>query len=222
MTGIPGTADTVNIPVDAGVLQGSLACPAGAAGLVLFALGSGSSRHNPRNTFLADALHAQGIATLLFDLLTPAEDVRYRSKFDIGLLEDRLRVAVAWIGRQDALARRPLGCFGVSTGSAAAIRLAAESPAVFRTLVSRSGRPDLAGAEALGRLSSPTLLMVGGRDASGLALNREAFAAIRCEKKLHVVPGAGAQFEEPGTLDQVAQLAAEWFTARLGGESKPA
>jgi putative phosphoribosyl transferase len=221
VTGIPTAADTVNIPVDAGVLQGSLLIPPGATGLVLFAHGSGSSRHNPRNTFLADALHAQGIVTLLFDLLTPAEDVRYRSKFDIGLLEDRLQVAVAWIGRQEALAPLALGCFGVGTGSAAAIRLGAKSSAVFRTMVSRGGRPDLAGAEALSRLRAPTLLIVGGRDASGLALNREAFAAMRCEKKLHVVPGAGAQFEEPGTLDQVALLAAEWFAARLRGDSKP-
>jgi putative phosphoribosyl transferase len=207
--------DTVSIPVDAGVLQGSLTCPAGARALVLFAHGSGSSRHSPRNTHVAGVLHARGMATLLFDLLTPAEDVHYRTKFDIDLLTERLLVAAAWVKRQALLASLKLGYVGASTGAAAAIRAAALDASKPRAVVSRGGRPDLAGQESLRRLAAPTLLIVGGRDVSVLALNREAFASMQCEKRLSVVPGAGHLFEEPGTLDHVAQLAADWFAQHL-------
>lgn len=207
--------DTVNIPVDAGILQGSLTCPEGAGALVLFAHGSGSSRHSPRNTHVADVFHARGMATLLFDLLTPAEDVRYRTRFDIDLLTERLLVAADWVQRQPDLATLRLGYFGASTGAAAAIRAAALDTSTPGAVVSRGGRPDLAGSQALHQLAVPTLLIVGGRDVSVLALNREAFEAMRCEKKLTVVPGATHLFEEPGALDQVAQLAADWFSQHL-------
>lgn len=180
-------------------------------GLVLFAHGTGSGRLSPRNAFLASMLQQRGIATLLFDLLTPAEDTEYRTRFDIDLLTSRLLLASRWAADQPELASLPVGYFGASTGAAAALRAAFALPRETKAVVSRGGRPDLAGAETLGRIRSPTLLLVGGRDTSVIALNREALAKLGGEKQMRVVPGASNQFEEPGTLEQVAQQAADWF-----------
>jgi putative phosphoribosyl transferase len=201
----------VAIETDAGRLDGTVTVPDAPRGLVLFAHGTGSGRFSPRNAYLASMLQQRAIATLLFDLLTPAEDTEYRTRFDIDLLTGRLLLASRWASGQAELASLPVGYFGESTGAAAALRAALALPDQAKAVVSRGGRPDLAGAETLGRVRSPTLLLVGGRDTSVIALNREALARLACEKQLRVVPGASHQFEEPGTLEQVAQQAADWF-----------
>jgi dienelactone hydrolase len=206
----------VAIETDAGRLDGTLTVPDAPRGLVLFAHGTGSGRLSPRNAFLASALQQRAIATLLFDLLTPAEDTEYRTRFDIDLLTSRLLLATRWASSQAELAALPLGYFGASTGAAAALRAALALPDQAKTVVSRGGRPDLAGAETLGRVRFPTLLLVGGRDTSVIALNREALAKLGGEKQLRVVPGASNQFEEPGTLEQMAQQAADWFEQHFG------
>jgi len=196
-----------------------LAVPTGAQALVLFAHGSGSSRLSPRNNYVAHALHEIGIGTLLFDLLTEDEAADRANVFDITLLARRLRMAAEWVGRQKLAATLPLGFFGASTGAAAALVAAAQSPHSVRAIVSRGGRPDMAG-RALPKVKAATLLIVGGNDPEVLALNRRALAELTCEKALKVVPGATHLFEEAGALDEVIALASAWFSAHLvpGGQ----
>jgi putative phosphoribosyl transferase len=208
------------LPVQAGgvTLEGDLVVPEGARGIVLFAHGSGSSRHSPRNRFVAQALQAAGLATLLIDLLTLEEeavDLRTAElRFDIGLLAERLIGATDWVLRSLAISRLALGYFGASTGAAAALIAAAERPEVARAVVSRGGRPDLAG-QALARVQAPTLLIVGGADNGVIELNQAAARQMTAEQHLAIIPGATHLFEEPGALEQVAGLAAGWFTNHL-------
>ena len=191
-------------------LGGFLGVPEEARGLVIFAHGSGSSRFSPRNDFVARALRRAGLATLLFDLLTPEEGEDRRKVFDIPLLAGRLLEAAAWARRLPGLGALPLGLFGASTGAAAALMAAAERPAEVAAVVSRGGRPDLAGA-ALARVEAPTLLIVGGFDGVVLERNELARRQMHCTVELRIVPGAGHLFEEPGTLEQVVALARDWF-----------
>lgn len=194
-------------------MEGALDVPDGANGIVLFAHGSGSSRHSPRNNHVARTLRGQGLGTLLLDLLTPEEDSDPRKRFDIGLLAERLAAAREWLRDEPATTNHHVGVFGASTGAAAALRLAARLGHDIAAVVSRGGRPDLAGDAALHAVSAPTLLIVGGADTGVIDLNRQAFAQLhRCEKELVIVPGATHLFEEPGKLDEVAALAAEWFS----------
>jgi putative phosphoribosyl transferase len=204
------------IRVDAGPVQlaGRLTIPERAQGMVVFAHGSGSSRHSPRNRFVASVLNDARLATLLLDLLTPAEEVNRANVFDIGLLAERLVEVAAWLARQVDTAALPIGYFGASTGAGAALRAAADPRVKIEAVVSRGGRPDLAGG-ALADVRAPTLLIVGGRDDIVLELNRQAQAAIHTECRLVVVPGATHLFEEPGTLEQVAELACHWFVEHL-------
>ncbi len=207
----------VQIPAGHSILEGILEVPENSRGLVIFAHGSGSSRHSSRNRFVADALQREGLATLLFDLLTLEEehlDARMRHlRFDIDFLSHRLRAASVWTARQEQTMGLPTGYFGASTGAAAALVLASEQEGVS-AVVSRGGRPDLA-AEALPQVDAPTLLIVGGADEEVLALNERALAQLRCTKRLEIVPGAGHLFEEPGALDLVVTLAAGWFVTYL-------
>jgi putative phosphoribosyl transferase len=199
-------------------LEGDLGLPAGAAGVVLFAHGSGSSRHSVRNRAVAAALRRAGLGTLLFDLLSAPEEAidarTMRLRFDIALLAERLVGAVDWMGRRAEAKGLPIGLFGASTGAAAALVAAAQRPALVGAVVSRGGRPDLAGV-ALAAVAAPTLFIVGGNDTEVLALNRQAQRALRCESKLEIVPGASHLFEEPGALEQVAQMAGDWFVRKL-------
>jgi predicted alpha/beta-hydrolase family hydrolase len=209
----------VRIPADHGSLTGDLAAPPRAGALVLFAHGSGSSRKSPRNTWVAGELQRAGVATLLFDLLTRAEEARdihtREHRFDIPLLARRLVQATAWVDTQPDLRALPLGYFGACTGSAAALVAAHELGARVGAVVSRGGRPDLAGAQALAGVTAATLLIVGGHDETVLELNERALRAMTCQKSLVVVPGATHLFEEPGTLEQVAALASRWFVEQL-------
>lgn len=198
-------------------LQGELAIPPGAPGIVLFAHGSGSSRQSPRNRFVADMLTEAGIGALLFDLLTPAEERDRRNVFDIPLLAQRLVAATRWLAAYPDAAGRAIGYFGASTGAAAALVAAATSDIPVSAVVSRGGRPDLAG-EWLPKVKAPTLLIVGGRDDAVLELNRTAYRMLSCLKRLEVVPGATHLFEEPGTLPAVAVLATDWFLQHLSAE----
>jgi len=206
-------ARPVTISTPAVTLQGDLAWPQRALGVVVFAHGSGSSRQSPRNRFVAEVLQRAGMGTLLLDLLTTEEEAvdRYTRhlRFDIKLLADRLGAATDWLGRQEE-ARLPLGYFGASTGAAAAIVAAAARPTVVRAIVSRGGRPDLAG-EAVRAILAPTLLLVGGRDDVVIDLNQQAYDQMVCERRLEIIPGATHLFEERGALEQVAELAAIWF-----------
>jgi alpha-beta hydrolase superfamily lysophospholipase len=200
-------------------LPGDLASPPVPAGLVLFVHGSGSSRLSPRNRYVAEVLQQHGLATLLFDLLTTDEADDRRKVFDIDLLTHRVGDALDAVRHQRPdLAALPVGLFGASTGAAAALRLAAARPQAIAAVVSRGGRPDLALRE-LPRVQAPTLLIVGGDDDVVLELNREALAALRCHKRLDVVPGATHLFEEPGTLETAARRAAEWFVEHLRKEA---
>jgi len=194
-------------------LAGTLVRPAAGQGIVLFAHGSGSSRLSPRNRLVAERLQRAGLGTLLFDLLQPEEADNRRNVFDISLLAERLALATDWVRSQE-LRDVPIGYFGASTGAAAA--LVAETLTHHRVaaIVSRGGRPDLAGA-ALPRVRAPTLLIIGGNDSGVIELNEEALARLTCDKHLAIVPGAGHLFEEPGTLDQVVSLARDWFVPRL-------
>ena len=194
-------------------LQGRLALPAPPTGLVLFAHGSGSSRRSPRNTYVASVLHESWIGTLLCDLLTEQEATDRLNVFDIQLLAERLRAAVRFVAGLEQTRDLPLGFFGASTGAAAALVAAASEPRVA-AIVSRGGRPDLAG-HTLRAVQAPTLLIVGGDDVDVLDLNREALAELECEKQLAIVPGATHLFEEPGALEDVARLASEWFARHL-------
>jgi len=189
-------------------LPGRLELPESVGGFVLFAHGSGSSRFSPRNTFVASVLHEAWLGTLLFDLLTEQEAIDRTNVFDIRLLADRLLAAVRFVSEHEQTRHLPLGLFGASTGAAAALVVAAAEPRVA-AVVSRGGRPDLAGA-ALSKVHAPTLLIVGGEDREVLRLNRQALAALPGEKQLAIVPGATHLFEEPGTLDEAARQAAEW------------
>jgi dienelactone hydrolase len=200
----------VKIPADGVALEGLLAIPAKARGIVLFAHGSGSSRHSPRNTFVAQSLHGAGCGTLLMDLLTKQEDAVYETRFDIDLLSRRLERATQWLMAQSEAEALSFGYFGASTGAAAALNAAATLGASIAAVVSRGGRPDLAMA-ALGRVRSPTLLIVGGLDDVVIDLNRAAYEKLATEKQLTIVPGATHLFEEPGTLEEVARLAGDWF-----------
>jgi putative phosphoribosyl transferase len=195
--------------------RGDLIVPDGATALVLFAHGSGSSRHSPRNRYVADVLHQAGLATLLFDLLTPDEEQDRANVFAIDLLARRLVDATRWVQTQPTVAHLPLGYFGASTGAAAALWAAAELGSEVSAVVSRGGRPDLAGPR-LPAVGAATLLIVGARDEIVLDLNRQALARLRCERRLAVVPGATHLFEEPGTLQVAAELARDWFTSHLG------
>ena len=195
-------------------LDGQLEVPAGAHGLVVFVHGSGSSRHSPRNRFVASALGAAGLATLLFDLLTPAEERERSNVFDIDLLAGRLVEVIGWVRDQPDLAGLPVGLFGASTGAAAALRAAADLGAVVGAVVSRGGRPDLADPW-LPQVGTPTLLVVGSRDRTVRQLNEQAARRLAGPHRLVVVPGATHLFEEPGTLEAVADLARDWFVDHL-------
>jgi putative phosphoribosyl transferase len=206
--------EDVTITCDGLRLPGRLSVPDGACGIVLFAHGSGSGRFSPRNSAVAQVLQGAGLGTLLFDLLSADEaDVR-TNVFDIEMLADRLVQATLWLRSRDDVGTLPLGYFGASTGAAAALVAAAQCPEDVAAVVSRGGRPDLAG-EWLGKVQSPTLLVVGGQDFAVIDLNREAQRHLRCTNLLEVVPGATHLFEEPGTLAQAARLAQSWFLAYL-------
>jgi len=199
-------------------LPGNLTVPDSASALVLFAHGSGSSRHSPRNRAVASALNERGIATLLFDLLNPDEEQDRRNVFDIGLLAKRLVEAVRWVDSTPDLASLPLGLFGASTGAAAALVAAAQLGKRVGAVVSRGGRPDLAGL-VLNQVTAPTLLIVGGLDGVVIELNETAYDRLRCKKALEIVPGATHLFPEPGALERVMALAADWFGAHLGDDN---
>jgi len=209
------TSTLTHIPAGPVTLEGMLEIPDRAVGLVLFAHGSGSSRHSPRNNFVAGALRSVGVGTLLMDLLTPEEDADYSRRFDIGLLTRRLLDAARWVGEQDATKPLPLGFFGASTGAAAALEAAAVLGDRTRAVVSRGGRPDLASAQALAAVTAPTLLLVGGYDDGVIDLNQQAYDQLHCKKEMVIVPGATHLFEEPGTLEAVAVHAAGWFAEYL-------
>jgi putative phosphoribosyl transferase len=199
-------------------LEGDLIVPPGASGVVLFAHGSGSSRHSSRNRYVASVLQDAGLGTLLIDLLTADEEridmVTGHLRFDIDLLARRLTGATAWLKAQPGTSSLPVGLFGASTGGGAALVAAAHIPSGIRAVVSRGGRPDLAG-DALPEVQAPTLLIVGGDDIPVIPLNRQALAQMRSEKSLEIIPGATHLFEEPGTLEQVATLARDWFLRYL-------
>lgn len=208
----------IDIPSGKIRLEADLRLPKGATGVVLFAHGSGSSRHSPRNQYVARVIREAGVGTLLFDLLTKQEEAidacTGKLRFDIEFLAKRLVDATNWITTQPATQHLRIGYFGASTGAAAALIAAVELPNIVAAVVSRGGRPDLA-AEALPKVKAPTLLIVGGNDDVVIGLNEKALAKISCEKELTIVPGATHLFEEPGTLEQVAHLASAWFKKKL-------
>ena len=213
--GIPALRDDEVLVHAAGAtVAGHLTVPQQPRGIVVFAHGSGSSRHSPRNRYVAHELESAGLATLLFDLLTPAEERDRANVFDIDLLARRLVDVTRWLRTADDAAGLPVGYFGASTGAGAALRAAADPGVDIVAVVSRGGRPDLAG-ESLADVTAPTLLIVGGCDEAVLELNRQAAAAMTAEARIAVVPGATHLFEEPGTLEQVAALAREWFLDHL-------
>ena len=204
----------VTIPVGAVDLAGELVVPPGAAGVVVFAHGSGSSRHSPRNRYVAEVLQDEGLATLLFDLLTPEEEVDRHHVFDVELLGCRLVTVTDWLAHDEAVRRLPVGYFGASTGAAAALWAAAEPDTPVRAIVSRGGRPDLVGPR-LTQVRAPTLLVVGGADDVVLRCNRAAATDLRADHRIEVVAGATHLFEEPGALEAAARLAADWFLDHL-------
>jgi pimeloyl-ACP methyl ester carboxylesterase len=212
--------EAVEVPAGAATLKGDLRVPSGAKGLVIFAHGSGSSRFSRRNRQVAEFLGERRFATLLLDLLTEKEEavdeVTAEYRFDIARLGPRVSAAADWAATRPDIGTLPIGCFGASTGAAAALIAAAERPATIVAVVSRGGRPDLAG-EALARLKTPTLLIVGGYDEPVIDLNRQAMRQMHAHVELEIVPGATHLFEEPGTLEQVADLAANWFARYLRG-----
>lgn len=208
----------VEVPVDGATLEGNLCIPEHAGAVVLFAHGSGSSRFSPRNRHVAQALHKAGLATLLFDLLTPREEAEDQDtgkwRFDVKFLAARLVQVTDWVRKNPQTSKFTIGYFGASTGAAAALLAAVERPNEIGAIVSRGGRPDLA-HEQLPRVKAPTLLIVGGRDYQVISLNRSAMEKLRVEKELIIVPGATHLFEEPGALEEVSKLAANWFTKHL-------
>jgi len=206
----------VSIPAGPLRLEGMLELPAAPRGVVAFSHGSGSGRKSPRNRFVAGELREAGLGTLLLDLLTPDEDLDREKRFDIALLTARLADAVRFLAGHQATRALPIGLFGASTGAASALRVAAAMRERIGAVVSRGGRPDLTGATALARVKAPTLLIVGGDDAGVIELNEQARdALVNCTRELVLVPGATHLFEEPGTLEQVARLAADWFVRHL-------
>lgn len=215
-----GKSEEISVQIPAGnvMLDGDLYHPTKTNGLVVFAHGSGSSRHSPRNRYVAEVLRNSGLGTLLFDLLTPEEEVEDEQtgalRFNIRLLAERLIKASEWLVDSKETSTYKLGYFGASTGAAAALIAAAELPKYVGAVVSRGGRPDLA-AGALSRVKAPTLLIVGGADTVVIRLNQDAYDVLSSEKKMEIVPGATHLFEEPGTLAKVAKLAADWFTKYL-------
>lgn len=215
----PPLAREVRMACGDAALYGDLVLPADFSGLVLFAHGSGSGRHSARNRQVAQKLQQAGVGTLLFDLLTAQEeqvDMHTREhRFDISLLTRRMQDATLWVLAQEDFKQVPIGYFGASTGSAAALIAAARLGDRISAVVSRGGRPDLAGPVALASVTAPTLLIVGGDDHGVIELNEQAFAHLQCERRLAIIPGATHLFEERGTLEQVAELAAEWFVAHL-------
>ena len=211
--------DTVRIDAGGASLPGDLIVPEGAKGLVIFSHGSGSSRLSTRNRAVATYLQEAGFATLLFDLLTPEEDLVYENRFDIPLITTRLVDTAHWVNKHPAAKHLCIGFFGASTGAASALSAAARLGEEVKAVVSRGGRPDLAGP-ALPRVEAPTLLIVGGNDDVVIELNEKAQRQLRCENKLEIVPGATHLFEEPGTLETVARLAAEWFRKYLATDTR--
>lgn len=222
------TLETIEQPVSlraaGATLQGDLAIPQAAKALVAFAHGTGSSRHSPRNRFVAEVLVESGLATLLMDLLMAEEERRDRAtgelRFDIPMLSERLTSAVDWLSTEPRTRHLAVGLFGASTGAAAALGAAAERPDRVGAVVSRGGRPDLA-PDALPRVRAPTLLVVGGDDAPVIGMNERAMRSLRAEKRLEIVPGATHLFEEPGTLERVAELARDWFLSHLARDREP-
>ena len=208
--------DVVEVRIGSLGLAGLLGVTSDAKGIVVFAHGSGSGRYSPRNNDVARGLRDSGLATLLLDLLTPREEQNRANVFDIDLLASRLLMASQWAHAQPELAELPVGYFGASTGAGAALMAAGQEPSRVGAIVSRGGRPDLAG-DALRTVTAPTLLIVGGNDGPVIDLNREALAQLRCEKELIIIPGAGHLFEEPGTLDKVMRHATRWFLQHLSG-----
>jgi putative phosphoribosyl transferase len=211
---------SVLVPAAEVVLQGDLSMPSKPKGVVLFAHGSGSSRHSPRNRYVAEVLNEHSLGTLLVDLLTAEEErddeIDAHLRFNTDLLTERLVAITDWLASQLPVRGHKIGLFGASTGAAAALMTAAERPDVVKAVVSRGGRPDLAGSTA-SLVRAPTLLIVGGKDTAVIQMNRDAMARMRCKTELKIVPGATHLFEERGTLAQVASLAADWFTAHLAG-----
>jgi putative phosphoribosyl transferase len=225
-THVADTMVGVRVPAGGVTLEGTLGLPDHPTGVVLFAHGSGSGRHSPRNRFVASRLREAGLATLLVDLLTESEErIDERTahlRFDIGLLANRLVGGIDWLGRDERTASLPVGLFGASTGGGAALVAAAQRPRQVAAVVSRGGRPDLAGA-ALPTVRTPTLLIVGGDDDVVITLNRQALARLGSPvKELVIVPGASHLFEEPGKLEEVARLAADWFARHLTAAAEPA
>ncbi len=219
VTGPTREEESVEIEAGQAILNGDLYVPQKAAGIVLFAHGSGSTRQSPRNRYVARALNKAGLATLLFDLLTleeEAEDlIKGSFRFNIPFLTERLVAATDWTATYPATGHLRIGYFGASTGAAAALTAASMRQDMVRAVVSRGGRPDMAG-KALGQVKAPTLLIVGGNDVEVIGMNREAMARLTAKKELVIVPGATHLFEEPGALEQVARLAAGWFGKYLG------
>jgi dienelactone hydrolase len=213
--------ETVRIPLGKMTLEGQLVIPAGAQGIVIFAHGSGSSRFSPRNRFVAKSLQSDGLATLLSDLLTREEEeidmVTGRLRFDIGLLAGRLSEITRWVVGNPETQRLAIGYFGASTGAAAALIAESKNPGIVQAVVSRGGRPDLAG-QSLGLVRAPTLLIVGGNDHQVIQLNRQAMEMLTAVKEMVVVPGATHLFEEPGTLEAVGRLSSQWFRKYLNRE----
>lgn len=204
----------VTIPVNGVELEGELVVPDEATGLVVFAHGSGSSRHSPRNNYVADVLRDRGLGTLLFDLLTAEEDRTRENRFDIPRLTDRLVAVTEWLDERDETSDLAIGYFGSSTGAAAALRAAARRESDAAAVVSRGGRVDMA-SDVLDLIRAATLFIVGGADTQVLQLNREAFEQLTCEKELEVIEGAGHLFEGPGELEEVANVATDWFASHL-------
>jgi len=205
----------VHIPSDNIHIEGMLELPENAQGIVLFAHGSGSSRHSPRNNYVAKILHSVGMGTLLMDLLTSEEDMDYQVRFDIPLLTRRLLAATHWLQTEQQVKHLPIAYFGASTGAAAALQAAAVLGNTISAVVSRGGRPDMAGTDNLSRVTSPTLLLIGGLDDIVIELNQEAYSHMHCTKHITIIPGATHLFEEPGTLEIVASIASEWFKQYL-------
>jgi dienelactone hydrolase len=205
---------TVRIPIDSMMLEGLLAVPKRAKGIVIFAHGSGSSRKSPRNNYVARELRENSVGTLLFDLLSEEEDYVHENRFNIELLTRRLVAATKWLTAQPEAKGKKIGYFGSSTGSASALMAAAQLGNKISAIVSRGGRPDLA-MMSLGMVKSPTLLLVGGNDDTVIELNQQAFLHLKCKKEMALIPGANHLFDEPGTLEDVAKLASKWFKEHL-------
>lgn len=215
-----GVINEVRIDLGRVKLAGNLVITAPSRGFVLFSHGSGSSRLSPRNNFVASQLNEQHFSTLLLDLLTPEEDLHYSNRFDIELLTERLIGATHWIRNSPDLGRMKIGYFGGSTGAASALKAAARMQGEVHALVLRGGRSDLAGKEELEQVLAPTLMIVGERDETVLQLNEEAYRHLNCEKSLVVIPGASHLFEEAGALEQVAEIASDWFLTHLSEENE--